>query len=157
MLYKFLKIRVLFASLTISLTLLGIGLIVLCQRAANQSQVVDELLTLNHVAVQFSDGTYFASSGGMENRNHYLESVDVVYVNVLEGGESDIVPLLRQLPSLSRVIVRYQGDNFSEFQKRQEEINQAIENQKAEIQRALPDIEVLKFSVNVEYRSVAKN
>ncbi len=80
---------------------------------AKQRGVVTELLTQNFVAVQFSDGQYCESLKDVQLRNWLFATADVVYLDVPEGSSKELLDQLGRLPSLSRVVIRYQGMTLS--------------------------------------------
>ncbi len=110
---------------------------------AKQRGVVTELLTQNFVAVQFSDGQYCESLKDVQLRNWLFATADVVYLDVPEGSSKELLDQLGRLPSLSRVVIRYQGDDFEHFQLHRNELQRRIAAECAVVAEAFPKLEVL--------------
>ncbi len=117
---------------------------------ANQRKLVAELLK-EGLAVQFKSGEYCESIQDVKIRNWLFDTVDVVYVDVPQGSAQQSLSSLRQLPSLTRVIVRYQGDDFEEFRLNRAEIEENISSERALVKQAIPKVEVLSFWTIAEW------
>lgn len=109
---------------------------------ANQRELVADLLN-EGLAVQFGNGEYCESIQEVKVRNWLFDTVDVAYVDVPQGSTQESLSRLRQLQTLTRVIVRYQGDDFEEFRMHRAEIEENISSECALVKKAIPRVEVL--------------
>lgn len=111
---------------------------------SRQRRLVSELMKNDFVAVQYRDGEYCASIEDVQKRNWLFDKIDVVYVDVPQGSLRESLSLVRQLSTLTRVIVRFQGDNFEQFRLHRSEIEGRIASECRLVREALPGVEVLK-------------
>lgn len=125
-----------------SLLLLGACMVLLHGKSQQRSTVV-ELLKQEHVSVQFTDGEYCDSIDDALERNWLFDTVDVVYFDVQNGSSMEYLPLIERLPSLSRVIIRYQGDDPEEFFLNFKVIQEKLAGESSVVAQAFPNIEVL--------------
>ncbi len=128
-----------------------VGLLLLCafalllSRKLQQRQTIAELLKQEHISVQFMDGGYCESLAEVQKRSWLFDTVDVVYVDVQDGGSPhEILPLIERLPSLSSVIIRYQGNDFEEFTGHHNTIQEKLARESTVVAQAFPKLKVLK-------------
>lgn len=116
---------------------------VLLNGKLQQRDAVVELLQQEHIKVQFTDGEYCESLADIQRRNWLTDRVDVVYFDIQDGGSAkEYLPLIDRLPSLSRVIIRYQGDDFEEFHLQRKTIQEKLVEESSIVSQAFPNIEV---------------
>jgi hypothetical protein len=111
---------------------------------ARQREFVAELMKQDFVAVQFSDGEYCESIQDVQKRNWLYDTIDVVYVDVPQGSLRESLSLVRQLSSITHVIVRFQGEDFEQFRLHRSEIEARIASECELVRAALPKVEVLR-------------
>ncbi len=129
-----------FAALSLSL----VGVLVVYGKI-RQRENIAELMKHKFVAVQFSNGEYCESINDVRMRDWLFDTLDVVYFDVPEGSSRESLALLGRLPSLSRVIIRFQGESFEEFRLRRNEIEKRMAAERALVKSAIHDVEVLSF------------
>jgi hypothetical protein len=132
--------------LAIALTGLSLicALMVFLNGKSQQRSAILELLKQEHITVQFTDGECCESIDDAQQRNWLFDTVDVVYFDVQNGGSSkEFLPLLERLPTLSRVIIRYQGDDFEEFRLHRKMIWETLAEESSVVAQAFPNLEVL--------------
>lgn len=111
---------------------------------ARQRGLVSELMKQDFVAVQFRDGEYCESIEDVLKRNWLFDTIDVLYVDVPQGSLRESLSLVKQFSYLTRVIVRYQGNDFAQFRLHRSEIEEWIKSECALVGAALPSVEVLR-------------
>lgn len=119
---------------------------------ANQRELVADMLKEGH-AVQFRNGEYCKSIQDVKIRNWLFDTVDVVYFDLPQGSTPEALSRLRLFPSITRVIVRYQGEDVEEFRLKRAEIEANILSECALVKNANPNVEVLNVWAIVEERS----
>lgn len=117
---------------------------VLLNGKLQQRDVVMELLREGHITVQFTSGESCESIDEALKRNWLSDTADVVYFDIQDGGSvKEYLPLIERLPSLSRVIIRYQGNDFEEFQMHRKAIQEKLVEESSVVAQAFPNLEVL--------------
>lgn len=111
---------------------------------ARQRELISELMKHDFIAVQFQDGEYCESIQDVQKRNWLFDKIDVVYVDVPHGSLRESLSLVRQFSSLTRVIVRFQGEDFEQFTLHRREIEERITSECEVVRAALGNVEVLR-------------
>lgn len=120
------------------------ALMVLLNGKSEQRNAILELLKQGPITVQFTDGECCESIDDVQKRLWLSDTADVVYFDIQNGGSSkDFLPLIERLPSLSRVIIRYQGNDFEEFSLNRKMIWDKLAGESAVVAEAFPNLEVL--------------
>ncbi len=122
---------------------LGLVSLLIVYGKYRQRETIAELMKHEFVAVQFKDGAYCESIDDVSKRNWLFDSVDVVYFDVPDGSSRESLSLLRRLSSLTRVIIRFQGESFEEFRLRRNEIENRIAAECELVRSAATNVEVL--------------
>jgi hypothetical protein len=121
---------------------LGFASVFIVRAKVNQRELLAELLKQG-LAVQFRSGEYCELIQEVKIRNWLFDKVDVIYFDVPHGTTPESLSRLRQLPTLTRVIVRYQGDDFEQFRLNRADIEEIISSECALVKKAIPGVEVL--------------
>ncbi len=140
--------------LLIVFSMFAIILGVISRRASNQNASVRELFEQNGIAIQFSDGQFCGSISQAGKRNHFFSSVDTVYLDLpRDEPKPELYSILRKLPRLNRIIIRYAGNDFAAYNRHQQKIENQSNELKQKISKALPYIEIIQSYVTVDYGS----
>lgn len=115
-----------------------------------QRNTIATLLKHEFVAVQFGDGTYVESLADVHLQNWLFDTVDVVYFDTPHISAQKYFSDLKHLPSLSRVVIRFQGDDAEEFRARRGEIREQLASERETVARAFPDLEIFTTWAVVE-------
>lgn len=141
----------------LAIAVTGFSLICACMVLLNgklqQRDAVVELLQQEHIKVQFTDGEYCESLADIQTRNWLTDRVDVVYFDIQDGGSArEFFPVMERLPSLSRVLIRYQGEDLEEFRMHRKEIWAKLAEESSGVAQSFPNLEVLNCWAVAEFR-----
>lgn len=97
-------------SVLLLVSLLAIGLAIVDARAARQRTAVLQLQEFD-ATVYFASGQCVEATDTVDRQpNHFCCSATEIMVDVTFAEVSDLIPVLRQLPALKKIVLSYQGD-----------------------------------------------
>lgn len=107
---------------------------ILCERAFRQRSAVQQLLEFDSLELIYQDGDRDGELVGIKPRNHFVQTVVAVHLDVTSDEVSELIPALRRLPGLATISIVYQGDEEPATRKCHE-LRQAFPAMKIEATR----------------------
>lgn len=112
--------------LLIVMTVLAVVLGIIASRAASQREAVRQLLEYDFVTIEYLvDGEQEEVFDIDDAPNRYIYSVNVVRLDLTWDEVTELIPILRKLPGLSKIVLSFQGD-FEEVTSKHKQLRQAF-------------------------------